>query len=82
MLSLGDVIDNDLLYSITCIENTFSHMNYDKYLPLANNLEFQSHWISELNFEIKELDKTFRNNYYKYSFEYHHYERKRNVLKK
>ncbi len=82
LLSLGDVVDNDLIYSLTCIDDTLTfHFTFEQVIWGNTTLEHKGFSIAELNLEIKELSSKFNKNYNKYQFEYHHNERKKTRLR-
>jgi hypothetical protein len=84
MFLLGDVVDNELIYCLTCIEDNLTlHLTFGIPIPANPKFDIAYYPLSELDYQVKELCAIFRKNYRKkYEFEYHYYEREKNVAKK
>jgi hypothetical protein len=78
VLILNESVDTNLLEALTHLDDTARWLIY-KNRPKTTNLEFANHHLNQLKNESYVLFKTFRKFYGGYAFEYHAYERKKNL---
>jgi hypothetical protein len=84
LMILNDLIDEELFRGLTNVDDIITtYLTFDINIYGNQNMEFLSNPFCDLYFEKNEMIKKFINNYRgRYNFQYHHFERKRNSLKK